>query len=332
MPFKVSNPLPSLSSEYLRAQPYLSKVEQDNAELRSIALKATQGCPAGDRECQVNRIFRYVIDTYPYISDPPQTELIRSPQETMRNGGGDCEDFTILMNSLLENSGFKTYLVLTDNHAYGLVCGITPALLRQYVEDDILQKAVEKNSKGDVQYGYENGELYQKQHIERTFEVPAHSAYYFGGDGSALEYPFLYKRFTYSASFTAPLDLHVVGGKPDYQNLVAEKPYREYDCSQRGVESVLGTCERMGTDSGIVFMNKGDTGSTATLSLDIAYRYSADDLLKNVTIKSYNLNAQTCVVLDGTSGEFGYPGFVGDDLKGDKIVVDPQTKQVWKLE
>lgn len=327
----VDTPLKALSTEYRRAQPYLSQIESDNLELRSIAARETASCPAGNRECQVNRVFRYVVDTYAYLSDPQQKELIRSPEETMQNKGGDCEDFTILMNSLLENIGFHTYMVLTDDHAYGLVCDIDPGLLRQYVEEDLLKRVAQSQSTDDVQYVYEQSELFQIQRLERTFSIPSNSAYFLGGDGSELEHPFLYKRFSYEASFTGPLDMHVVAGKPEYQKLVAEESYREYDCAQLNVLRASGTCDRMGTDSGIVFVNDGESEVTMNLELDTVYHYSARDLLKNVSITSYRLNGEVCVVLDGTSGEFGYPGFSGDDLKGDKIVVDPETKMVWKL-
>ena len=317
--------------EIVRAQPYLEKVEENNAGLRSLALSLTRECSAS-KECKVNAVFRHVVDSYAYLSDPKQKELIRAPEETIQNGGGDCEDFTILMNSMLEILGFKTYLVLTDDHAYGLVCDIDPQLLRSYVEDDLIQKAIERNPNDEVEYVYDGGELYQKRSLQNTFSIPARSAYYLGGDGAKLEPPFLYKRFVYESSFSAPLDFHVVSGRQDYQKLVAEQSYREYDCAQRGATRVSGMCDRMGTDSGIVFLNNGDADVEVTLKLDILYRYATGDLLENVTITSYPLNGQTCVVLDGTSGEFGYAGFIGYDLKGDKIVVDPETRQVWKLE
>ena len=101
-----------------RAEPYISKVVFDDINLRTQAASIVRGCPSGDKECQINKLYRYVVENYDYYSDPRSREFIQSPSETMKVKGGDCEDLTILLNSLLENLGIKTYLVLTEDHAY----------------------------------------------------------------------------------------------------------------------------------------------------------------------------------------------------------------------
>ena len=85
-----------------RAAPYTNKIVFDDINLRTQAASIVSGCPSGDKECQINKLYRYVIENYDYYSDPRSGEFIQSPSETMKVKGGDCEDLTILLNSLLE--------------------------------------------------------------------------------------------------------------------------------------------------------------------------------------------------------------------------------------
>ena len=103
---------------------YSSKIVFDDIGLRTEASNLAKDCPSGNKECQLNSVYSAVVKQYNYYSDPRTKELIQTPYETMKVKGGDCEDLTILLNSLLENIGIKTYLVLTEDHAYSLACGI----------------------------------------------------------------------------------------------------------------------------------------------------------------------------------------------------------------
>lgn len=103
---------------------YLNKIILEDINLRSIASQMAEGCSSGNKECQVNSIYRYIVRNYDYYSDPRTREFIQGPYETMQVKGGDCEDLTILLNSLLENLGIRTYVVFTSNHAYSLACGM----------------------------------------------------------------------------------------------------------------------------------------------------------------------------------------------------------------
>lgn len=85
-----------------RAAPYINKIVFDDINLRTQAASIVRGCPSSDKECQINKLYRYVIENYDYYSDPRSGEFIQSPSETMKIKGGDCEDLTILLNSLLE--------------------------------------------------------------------------------------------------------------------------------------------------------------------------------------------------------------------------------------
>ncbi|MBD3208863.1 transglutaminase domain-containing protein [Candidatus Woesearchaeota archaeon] len=118
------------------AEPYINEIITENQDLRVLAAKISKGC--SDNECRAVEIFDYVILNYEYISDPRGSEYIQSPFQTMEVGGGDCEDFTILINSLMENVGIETKLVLTEDHAYSLVCDLDVELVNQYVADKLI--------------------------------------------------------------------------------------------------------------------------------------------------------------------------------------------------
>jgi len=174
--------------------------------LRRQAASIVGECPSGDRECQVNKIYRYVVENFDYYSDPRSREFIQSPSETMNIKGGDCEDLTILLMSLLENIGIKTYLVLTEDHAYCLACDIDTEDLWQYVEESIISQASKDfNQKGTKRVVIENGNLFVVEEKQQTFILEAGHLYYYGGDGSKFSSPIEYMNIKYDVSSSQPL-------------------------------------------------------------------------------------------------------------------------------
>lgn len=107
-----------------RWKQYFKKILFEDIELRKYAASIAANCGSGDKECQAAEIYSYVVQNYKYYDDPRFRDFIQSVNETMQLKGGDCEDLTILLNSLLENIGLKTYMVVTENHVYSLVCDL----------------------------------------------------------------------------------------------------------------------------------------------------------------------------------------------------------------
>lgn len=169
------------------AEPYISKIVFEDSYLRKLATWIVSKCPYGDKECQINEIYRYIVENYNYYSDPRQTEYIQSPLETINYKGGDCEDLSILLNSLLENIGIKTYLVLTEDHAYSLACGINTEELQEYVEEDIITQFSENFGRiGDCEVVVKNRELFMVCEEKGVYTLDAGYIIYHGGDGSDL--------------------------------------------------------------------------------------------------------------------------------------------------
>ncbi|MEK6917167.1 MAG: transglutaminase-like domain-containing protein, partial [Nanoarchaeota archaeon] len=316
----------SLDPEAIRATPYIKEIVYDDIELRQFTASVTKGC-AGDKECQVNKVFRYVVDNYEYYSDPAGKEGIQSPYETMSIEGGDCEDFSILMNSMFESIGLKTYLVLTDTHAYGLVCGVNPDKLTKYVEESLLQKyATDSNFNKNGNLVYENNKIYLKEEHNKQFVLDPYSTYYFGGDGSNIATPFINARYDYSLTFFSPVDFYVVSGQEEYQKLANGDSFKTYSsCTELSTLKAVGECT-IKNYGGIAISNKGGDSVQVTMDMNIYYLYSSDELLKDVNIVSYQIDGESCVVLDGTSGKYGYPGYKPSDLVGKKVAIDPITK------
>ena len=59
---------------------------------------------------------------------------MKAAKESLVNGGGDCDDASVLVASLLESIGVKTRFVFVTNHVY--VQAYLPDALSRYKADD----------------------------------------------------------------------------------------------------------------------------------------------------------------------------------------------------
>ncbi len=155
-----------------RAEPYINEIIFEDMTLRAQASSIVSECPSGDKECQINKLYRFVIDDFSYYSDPRKEEFIQTPYETLDIHGGDCEDLTILLMSLLENLGIQTYLVLTPDHAYCLACDVDTEHLLEYIGEPILaQYSKDLGQTGNMNIVMENGNLYILEQKQQTFTL-----------------------------------------------------------------------------------------------------------------------------------------------------------------
>jgi hypothetical protein len=283
--------------------PYLNKILYDDFNLKSEVMNIVQNCSYGNKECQVNQIYRNLVENYKYYSDTRYKEFIQTPYETKSLKGGDCEDLTILLNSLLENIGIKTYVVFTEDHAYSLACGLDNTQLRTEILSSF--KKEEK---------YFNG----------IISIPSNSGRYIGGEGLLLEFPTI---MNYSLNSNKPLNLEFVNSGNDLTLWSKGESYDYYKyCSSYGVYSGSGSC-KMVTWGGLMLIN--DNPSEAKVSLNITLEYSAINVSK-ISITYYILDGVNCTILDSTLGEYGYPGY-NTNLTGNKTAVDSISKKEFRL-
>ncbi len=298
-----------------RAEPYISKIDTNNIELRSYANLIIKDCPTNNKESQINAIYRYIVENYDYLSDPTDVELIKSPMETMQTKGGDCEDLAILLNSLLENIGIKTYLVLAETHAYSLAYDVDTNKLWTYVEQSLI-KQVEIDSGENI-----------RQKYNQTFVLNANHNWYYGGDGSLLETSFDYLNISYKINSNKPLDLYIVSSKQDFNLLINNSDFYHYpNCEYENILNMEDVCPYLDKYGGIILCNNNRNIATVDIDITFYFHPSFYELFKNETITSYDINNINCVVLDATAGLYGYPGYDGG-LSGEKIAIDPLTKE-----
>ena len=316
-----------------RAEPYISKIVFEDVSLRTQAASIVRGCPSGDKECQINKLYRYVVENYDYYSDPRSREFIQSPSETMKIKGGDCEDLTILLNSLLENLGIKTYLVLTEDHAYCLACGVDTEDLWQYIQESIItQASKDLGQKEDMKVVIENGDLFVVEEKQQTFVLKEGSVYYYGGDGSKFTSPVEYMNMKYDVSSSQPLTIYVVPSEADLELMSEGHTFEHYpSCQKQNILKISDSCDGLTNHGGLILEN-GNLGlfsnkdATVDLKIKFYFYYSPYELLADQKISYYEVDTQKCIVLDATAGKYGYPGYDANP-EGEKIAIDPITKE-----
>jgi hypothetical protein len=100
---------------------YLSRIDYRDREINVLAIQTVKGS-GDDPLLKTQAILDYVSNEIFYVSDPRDgIEFAKDPATTLIAGGGDCEDQALLLCSMLESVGVKTYIALTDTHVFVLV-------------------------------------------------------------------------------------------------------------------------------------------------------------------------------------------------------------------
>jgi hypothetical protein len=100
---------------------YLNRIDYRDPQINIVATRAVAEAQDDDLR-KTEAILKMVSNDIHYVSDPGDgLEFAKDPVITLISGGGDCEDQTLLLCSLLETVGVKTYIVFTDEHVFALV-------------------------------------------------------------------------------------------------------------------------------------------------------------------------------------------------------------------
>lgn len=67
---------------------------------------AGRPCKARDAECEITRVWDFTVLNMRYTFDPAEVDTFSTVKESLESGGGDCDDSTILIASLLKAVGF----------------------------------------------------------------------------------------------------------------------------------------------------------------------------------------------------------------------------------
>jgi len=285
--------------------PYIKNIDLSDPGLKQAALSITENCT--DDTCRVNAIYRHVMTSLKYIRDNPDGgDQIYSPATTLKRGGGDCEDLSGVMNSYLGAIGIKTFVVLTEKHAYALACGVDMKRLQEEV----------------LKSFYETTEVSKEQDIE----LVSGRVYYYGGTSASVAGDV---EFSFSVEADSKVDVYVVKSQKDYIDYVETGNFGYYkECSEKYVTSINRTCN-IADSGGIMIVNK----AFKPIKVKLVAKYKYDHYIVDpaeVVMDYYTVDNETCVVLEATAGKFGYPGYSVDD-KTMKMAIDPSSFRIVNL-
>jgi hypothetical protein len=303
----------------LKANPYIEKIKINNTEIRNYALSIINNSQLNHKEVYINAIYRYIIENFHYFEDPLDTELIKTPEETINDGGGDCEDLTILLNSLLENIGIKTFLVMNETHAYSLVYDVNTSLIWREIEKSFIDLIEDKW--GDK----------IKKNYEKNFVLRANELWYYGGNGSYFNDYVEYINISYNIVSEKPINLYLVPSRSDFENLTNNKPFYQYkEFEEKNILESKNQFLYGDRFGGIILQNERFKETNIYVNISFYLHPYFYEYYKNDSIKTYKINDINCIVLDCTVGEWGYPGYDAG-IKGEKIAISPITKEYYYL-
>ncbi len=83
-------------------------VRDPQMRVRNQALAIVKGVPARDFRGEVEAVWEWMRDNIRFVRDIRGVETVAVPWRTLELGQGDCDDVSVLTNSLLESLSFQT--------------------------------------------------------------------------------------------------------------------------------------------------------------------------------------------------------------------------------
>ena len=109
-------------------------VEGSDSVIKEVADKVVvRACRQSNQICHAKALFYFVRDNFEYVSDPTAYEYVKIARQSLVSGGGDCDDASVLLASLLDAVGIKARFVFVPGHVY--VQAYMPKALNRYKEE-----------------------------------------------------------------------------------------------------------------------------------------------------------------------------------------------------
>ena len=106
--------------ETLKVMQQMVKRYKTFVPLRQLALRIIEDVPGRKNfVAQVQRIQDYVRNNIQYVKDVSGVETIQTPDVTVKNRAGDCDDQSVLVATLLESIGHPTRFVAVATKTFG---------------------------------------------------------------------------------------------------------------------------------------------------------------------------------------------------------------------
>ena len=80
-------------------------------QIRDLALRITRNCPRKAFACEVHSIHEWVQRNIKYVRDVADVETIQTPDVTLRDRAGDCDDHSVLVAALLQAVGHRARFI-----------------------------------------------------------------------------------------------------------------------------------------------------------------------------------------------------------------------------
>ena len=91
----------------LKAMAGLVKQYKTDAGINTLALQITHGVASYDKAGEITALQHFVRDRITYRQDVEGVETLRTPVKTLQVAAGDCDDKSVLLDTLLATIGFK---------------------------------------------------------------------------------------------------------------------------------------------------------------------------------------------------------------------------------
>lgn len=83
--------------------------------IRKLALEITAGCGTHQNwTCNIECLHAWVRDNIRFIGDVLEVETLQTPELTLTQGAGDCDDQSILLAALLQSIGHPARFIAVD--------------------------------------------------------------------------------------------------------------------------------------------------------------------------------------------------------------------------
>ena len=106
-------------TQTVNAMSYAVKFSVTNDKrVRQRAERIVASCVERSEQCEISKIFSYVLSHYRYLADPAFLERVKSPEvidaEISMMGAfqGDCDDVSVYLAALLMSIGYRVRLVV----------------------------------------------------------------------------------------------------------------------------------------------------------------------------------------------------------------------------
>jgi hypothetical protein len=92
----------------LKTMAKLVKQYKTDSGCREVAQQVTRGLPSYDTVGEITALHGFCRDQIRYVQDVEGVETLQTPPYTLEMASGDCDDKSILLNTLLACVGYQT--------------------------------------------------------------------------------------------------------------------------------------------------------------------------------------------------------------------------------